>query len=180
MDEEIFEIWLCETLHSIPPLWNASDWYHWCHSFRHRRNFWTLTLRNASYCLNFIFHFFFTMVEENFEIWLCETPQVALILSFTSSPWLKKILSFVSVKRLILPSFYHSHLQHGWRNFWNLTLWNASYCLNSIVHSFTMVEENFEIWLCETPHIALMLSFTLSPWLKKILKFAFVKRLILP
>ena len=43
---------------------------------------------------------------------------------------------------------------------------------------FTMVEENFEIWLSETLQIGIivLLFHIISPWLKKILKFDFLKR----
>ena len=55
-----------------------------------------------------------------------------------------------------------------------------TYYLNFIIHFCAMVEENFKIWLCEMPHTALTLWFTLSPLVMKVLKFDFVKRLILP
>ena len=94
----------------------------------------------------------FTMVEENFGICLCETSYIALILPFSPSLCCKKILEFVLVK---LPWFG----------------------IKYAIHSFTMVKEDFRNRLCEMSEIALILPFTPSPWLKKILEFVFVKRL---
>ena len=54
----------------------------------------------------------------------------------------------------------------------------TDFCRN---HTFTMVEEIFVIWLSETTQNGLILLFSVvvvvisSPWLKKILKFEFLK-----
>ncbi len=59
------------------------------------------------------------------------------------------------------------------------TLQTGLILLFSGVHTVTMVEENFEIWLSETHQNDLILLFSgvviPSPWLKKILKFDFLK-----
>ena len=91
------------------------------------------------------------MVKEDFKICLCETSHTALILPFTPSPWLKKILEFIFARRLKL--LY-------------------------LIDIFHIVKEHFGNCPCETPQINIKESFTLSPWLKKILEFVFVKRLI--
>ena len=48
----------------------------------------------------------------------------------------------------------YSWVGHGWRKFWNLTFSNTPEWLNFTVfcynRTFTMVEEIFEIWLCQT------------------------------
>jgi hypothetical protein len=95
----------------------------------------------------------FTMVKEEFGICFCETSHTALILPFTPSPWLRKILEFIFARRLKL--LY-------------------------LIDSFHIVKEHFGNCPCETPQIDIKVSFTLSPWLKKTLEFVFVKRLILP
>ena len=91
------------------------------------------------------------MVKEDFKICLCETSRTALILPFTPSPWLAKILEFIFARRLKL--LY-------------------------LIDIFHIVKEHFGNCHFETPQINIKESFTLSPWLKKILEFVFVKRLI--
>ena len=71
------------------------------------------------------------MAKEYFGIYLGETSQITLILSTTSS-YLKKISEFVPVKRS-----------------------QIGIILN--IHSFTIVEEKFWIYLCKTTEIALNL-----------------------
>ena len=113
------------------------------------RKFWNLMFWDAiewrSSTLFFYIHTF-TMVEENVEIRRSEMLQNGSILYipfiFIPSPWLK--------------------------NFLNLTFWNAPDSLNittfwqsiitqrstiDMLLDFTMVEENFEIWLSETLQI---------------------------
>ena len=130
------------------------------HNLHHGwRKFLNMTFWNAPerpYFTSFFHTHSYTMVEENFEIWHSETLQKGLILLptfiFIPSPWLKK--------------------------FWNMTFWNVPerpYVFYLFFHNntFTMVEENFEIWHSETLQngLILLLSFILipSPWLKKIL-----------
>ncbi len=120
--------------------------------------------QNDSIILLFFHIHTFTMVEENFKIRLSETPRLAQFYYFSVvvilSPWLKKILKIDFLKR---PEWLNSttflwywYFHHVWRKFWNSTFWNT---LNGLIlllfchsHTFTMVEENFEIRLFETPH----------------------------
>ena len=77
----------------------------------------------------------FTMVEAYFGICLCETSHTALILPFTPSPWLKKILEFIFARRLKL--LY-------------------------LIDSFLIVEQQFGNCPSESPQIDIKVSFTLS------------------
>ena len=88
----------------------------------------------------------FNMVEAYFGICLCETSHTALILPFTRSPWLKKILEFVFVKRLKLLYFIDSFLIVT-KHFRNCPCETPQIGHQSVFCSFAMVEENFGICL---------------------------------
>ncbi len=97
-------------------------------------------------------------------------------------PWLKKILKF----NILKPSQVDSIFTNVWLSllYHYLTFWNAPEWPNFTVfwsnHTFIMVEENFEVWLSKTLQKGLILLSSgviiPSPWLKKILKFDFLKR----
>ena len=96
--------------------------------------------------------------------------RLTFILSFTPSPWLKKILEFVSVERLrstsILPFPSSPWLK-------KISEFEVIFCISLketpqididfIFYSFAMVEENFGIERSQTPILTLSLSFTTSP-----------------
>merc|ERR1712033_97814 len=88
----------------------------------------------------------FTMVKKDFKICSCETSQTALILPFTRSPWLKKILEFVFVKRLKLLYFIDSFLIVT-KHFRNCPCETPQIGHQSVFCSVSMVEENFVISL---------------------------------
>ena len=81
-----------------------------------------------------------------------------IFVSCLFSPWSKKILKIAFLKRTRISQFYY-------------------FCIMII---FTMVEENFENFLSETfpewLNSTIFVSCIFSPWLKKILKIAFLKR----
>ena len=128
---------------------------------------------------------FFTMVEENLEIWWCECLQYAII-----------------------SNYLNDLLHHGWRTFWNLIT-----CLPIKRFNFKLFEWSsspwlktiFEIWWPECLQNALITNYlndllqhgwrkfwnlmtgmppkrfnfklfewSSSPWLKKMLKFSYV------
>ena len=86
------------------------------------------------------------MVKEDFRNRLCEMSEIALILPFTPSPWLKKILEFVFVKRLKLLYFIDSFLIVT-KHFRNCPCETPQIGHQSVFCSFAMVEENFGICL---------------------------------
>ena len=79
------------------------------------------------------------MIEENFEIWQSEMPQIDSILPLlypTFSPWLKKILKFdlkilkaetfcKATDWLNFTIFWQSLFHLGLRKFWNLIFWKS-------------------------------------------------------
>ena len=94
-------------------------------------------------------NYYFTMIDENFEIWLSEALQIDYFF-YLQTPWLKKKFKFEFLKRPRFKQFYYlltvtmvkvkrnsfsetleqyyywqSLLYHGWRNFWNLSIWNV-------------------------------------------------------
>ena len=110
----------------------------------------------------------------------------------TNVPRLKNILKLDFLKCPKFTQFYgfltFILFLHGWRNFWNLTFWNAPNLVNftAFWHTlywhtlyFTMVEETFKLWYSEISQIGSILPLSnihyISPWLKKNLKFDLLK-----
>ena len=104
-----FSLWLIKNLDF--PIWN----------YPYRQNFFlpslifllNLTFLEFINWENLIAHLF-TMVEENFEFWLAEIPQIDRNLLFNSSPWLKKFLKFGHLKLPMLTASFFPEFIFFW------------------------------------------------------------------
>ena len=114
--EEHFEIWWPECLQNTLISYYLNDLFH--HDWR---KFWNLMTWMPPKHFNFtlIWMIFFTMVEENFEIWCPECLQKTLI-----------------------SHYLNDLLLDGWRKFWNLMTWMPQKNFN-----FTLLESSSSPWL---------------------------------